>query len=186
MFYARWALQALALGRVVRSVYSTGGGRTIYFLEKRPVAAIMHETLAKLGIDAASTPSLDNYAASVSNEARPPARAPGISTDHEWDQSQVRQILRLLRLDQSARAEDEGSMPSAAVVGEPPLPNVAAFDGAADVGGLQGDGERLEEEGSGGHALAEAEATPDGAGRVGGLAEEAEPPSESVMGGFGA
>ena len=34
VLHSCWALQALALGRVVRSVHSSGGGRTIYFLEK--------------------------------------------------------------------------------------------------------------------------------------------------------
>ena len=98
VFFACWVLQDLALGKVVRSVHSVGGGRTIYFLEKRPVSDSMHDTLAKLGIDTSSTPSLASYTGSISSDTSPPAWAPPISASYQWEEDKVRLILFWLRL----------------------------------------------------------------------------------------
>ena len=79
VFIACAALSACGLGRIVKSVKAAGGGRDIFFLEKRTVSAALHSHLAVFGISTESTPSLYDYSVSVAAETTPPSRAPRVT-----------------------------------------------------------------------------------------------------------
>ena len=74
-------LNALGLGKVVKTVAAAGGGRPNCFFCKRPVVESMQPCLAELGFSDDSVPSLATYQASVtaSLAAPPPPRSPSIA-----------------------------------------------------------------------------------------------------------
>lgn len=124
VFMACLTLQALSLGRLTRSLRSSGGGRTIYFFEKRPVDEHIMASLAKLGISDSTTPSVDSYGHSVDSDLSPPARAPPAGIEVHGDETKIRGVLEALGLG--------GAQP----VAPPPLlpPAAAALLGAGSSG----------------------------------------------------
>ena len=81
-FCACLLLQCFDLGKCVRSEYSSGGGRAVWFFVKRPVDAAMHSVLALFHITVDGTPSLRSYTETVAKGlADSPARAPTV----EWE-----------------------------------------------------------------------------------------------------
>lgn len=75
-FLASLVLRALGLGALVKTVAQAGGGRANYFFLKRPVTAPLHKVLAFFNYTDQSAPSLQAYAAQVSNCTLKPSRAP--------------------------------------------------------------------------------------------------------------
>jgi hypothetical protein len=72
-------LTALGLGQFVRTIKITGGGRPNWWFVARPVEASMHAVLSKLGIDAASTPSVAAYTAAIVASVEKPIRSPDVN-----------------------------------------------------------------------------------------------------------
>ena len=76
LLLAAKTLQAIGLGKVVRTKDVSGGGRPNCFFAKRDVDVSMHFALGVFGISPSTTPSLASYAASILADKEPPVRAP--------------------------------------------------------------------------------------------------------------
>jgi hypothetical protein len=87
VFVACAAICACALGRLVKSVVVSGGGRSTYFLEKRTVSQDMHARLAVFHLSATSSPSVHAYSVSVASDTTPPARAPPMQPYGDWNEA---------------------------------------------------------------------------------------------------
>lgn len=80
LFVACYCLDGLGLGRVVSSVYSSGGGRPIFLFNKRTIDDALAPVIERFGINNYSTPSLTAYNLSIDGTVMP-ARA----QQPQWD-----------------------------------------------------------------------------------------------------
>ena len=94
-FVACASLSACGLGRLVKSLKAAGGGRDIYFFEKRAVTDSLAPRLAVFGISPTTTPSLHDYSVNVASETTPPSRAPPIEPNVDWDDALAEAALKI-------------------------------------------------------------------------------------------
>ena len=107
-------LQSLGLGQWCRSIKTAGGGRGIWFFEKRTVSAQMRPILVCLGLTADSVPSLDSYTESVQRPTSRPPRAPAVTV---WTMSPSTEVLQSLSAALGLHfAVGEAAAPAAAVL----------------------------------------------------------------------
>lgn len=114
VFLACLMLQSLGLGQWCRSIKTAGGGRGIWFFEKRKVSAQMRPILVCLGLTADSVPSLDSYTESVQRPTSRPPRAPAVTV---WKVSPSTEVLQSLSAALGLHfAVGEAAAPAAAVL----------------------------------------------------------------------